>query len=83
MEAQDNEHWPVVDLGTKPIAMSSEDWEKLNRKARRMIHLCLSDSVLLNISGEDSMKKLWEKLGNLYQLKSLVNKLFLRKIVSS
>ena len=29
--------------------------------------------------GEDTAKKLWEKLGNLYQLNSLVNKLFLRK----
>ena len=44
-----------------------------------MIHLCLSDSILLNVSGEESMKKLWEKLGNLYQSQSLVNKLFLRK----
>ena len=44
-----------------------------------MIHLCLLDSILLNVSGEDSMKKMWEKLGNLYQSKSLVNKLFLGK----
>jgi hypothetical protein len=35
--------------------------------------------VLLNVSGEDSTKKLWDKLGSLYQSKSLVNKLFLRK----
>jgi hypothetical protein len=34
--------------------------------------------VLLNVSGEDSNKKPWDKLGNLYQSKSLVNKLFLR-----
>jgi hypothetical protein len=34
--------------------------------------------VLLNVSGEDSVKKLWEKLGSLYQSKYLVNKLFLR-----
>ena len=33
----------------------------------------------MNVSGEDSVKKLWEKLGSLYQSKSLVNKLFLRK----
>jgi hypothetical protein len=33
----------------------------------------------LNVSGEDSTKKLWDKLGSLYQSKSLVNKLFLRK----
>ena len=66
-----------MDLGTNPIGMPSEDWEKLDRKARSTIRLCLSDSVLLNVSGEDFVKKLWEKLGNLYQSKSLVNKLFL------
>jgi hypothetical protein len=73
----DKEQWATVDLGTKPTGLSIEDWEKLDRKARSTIHLCLSDSVLLNVSGEDSAKKLWEKLGNLYQSKSLVNKLFL------
>ena len=41
--------------------------------------MCLSDSVLLKVSGEDSAIKLWEKLGSLYQSKSLVNKLFLQK----
>jgi hypothetical protein len=44
-----------------------------------MIRLCLSDSVLLNISREDTTKKMWDKLGSLYQSKSLVNKLFLEK----
>jgi hypothetical protein len=31
------------------------------------------------VSGEATTKELWDKLGNLYQSKSLVNKLFLRK----
>jgi hypothetical protein len=75
----DKEQWPTVDPGIKPITMSSEDWEKLDRKARSMIRFCLSDSILLNAFGEDFAKKLWEKLGNLYQSKPLVNKLFLRK----
>jgi hypothetical protein len=35
--------------------------------------------VLLNVSGESTVEELWDKLGNLYQSKSLVNKLFLRK----
>jgi len=34
---------------------------------------------LLNVSGEATMKALWDKLGTLYQSKSLVNKLFLWK----
>ena len=41
--------------------------------------MCVSDSVLLNVSGEATVKALWDKLGTLYQSKSLVNKLFLRK----
>ena len=33
----------------------------------------------MNVSGEATAKALWDKLGTLYQSKSLVNKLFLRK----
>jgi hypothetical protein len=59
--------------------MSKEDWDKLDIRARSIIRLCLEDSVLLNVSGESTTKELWDKLGNLYQSKSLVNKLFLQK----
>ena len=59
--------------------MSDEDWKKLDRKAKSTIRLCVSDSVFLNVSGEATMKNLWEKLGTLYQSKALVNKFFLRK----
>ena len=69
----------MVDPGTKPMAMSDEDWKKLDRKAKSTIRLCVSYSVLLNVSGEATAKTLWEKFGTLYQSKSLVNKLFLRK----
>ena len=40
------------------------------------IRLCLSDSVLLNVSGEYTTKGLWDKLGALYQSGSLVNNFF-------
>jgi hypothetical protein len=69
----------VVDSGMKIATMSKEDWVKLERKVRSTIFLCLSNSILLNISREDTTKKLWEKLKNLYQSKSLVNKLFIQK----
>jgi hypothetical protein len=51
----------------------------LDQKAKSTIRLCLSDSILLNVSEEATTKYLWDKLGKLYQSKSLVNKLFLRK----
>ena len=68
-----------MDPGRKPTATSQEYWYKLEIRARSTIRLCLSDSVLLNVSGDDSVVKLWEKLGSLYQSKSLVNKMFLQK----
>jgi hypothetical protein len=64
---------------TPPIGMSKEDWENLDRRARSTIRLCLVYSVLLNFSGEYTTKELWDKLGNLYQSKAMVNNLFLRK----
>ena len=56
----------VMYLGTNTTVMSKEDWDKLDRKERSTVDLCLSNSTSLNVSGEDSAKKLWEKLGNLY-----------------
>jgi len=43
--------------------------------------MCASDIVLLNVSGEYLMKALWEKLRTLYQSKSLMNKIFLWKMM--
>jgi hypothetical protein len=56
-----------------------KEWEKWERRERSTIRLCLEDSVLLNVSCEYLAKKLWDKLGSLYQLNFLVNNLFLKK----
>jgi hypothetical protein len=75
----DRDQWIAVDLGMEPTGTSADDWKKMDQKAKSTIRLCLSDLVLLNVSKEATAKDLWEKLGKLYQSKSLVNKLFLRK----
>jgi hypothetical protein len=75
----DRDQWIMVDTCTAPTVTSKDDWKKLDRKAKSTIRLCLYDSILLNVSEEATTKDLWEKLGKLYQSKSLVNKLFLRK----
>jgi hypothetical protein len=74
----DREQWTTICPHTQPIGMSTEEWEKLERRASSTIRLCLADSVLLNVSSEYSANKLWDKLGSLYQSKYLVNKLLLR-----
>jgi hypothetical protein len=46
----DKDQWITVDLGTAPTITSTYDWKKLDQKAKITIRLCLSDSVLLNVS---------------------------------
>ena len=75
----DKDQWIAIDAGTKPTGVTDEEWKKLDRKAKRTVRFCVSDSVLLNVSGESTVKALWDKLGTLYQSKYLVNKLFLWK----
>jgi hypothetical protein len=75
----DRDQWIVVDPDTAPTRTSADDWKKLDQKAKRKIRLRLLDSLLLNVSEEATTKDLWDKLRNLYQYKSLVNKLLLRK----
>ena len=41
----DKEQWVAIDPGTKPIAMSSKYWDKLDINPRSTIHLYLSDSL--------------------------------------
>jgi hypothetical protein len=59
--------------------MLTEEWEKIKRRERSKIWLCVADSILLNVSGEYLTKKLWDNLRRVYQSKYVVNKLFLIK----
>ena len=59
----DKDQWIAVDPGTKPMGVSDEEWKKLDQKAKSTIRLSVSDSILLNVSGESTAKALWHKLG--------------------
>jgi hypothetical protein len=52
----DKYQWIVVDPGIAPIRTSTNEWKKLDRKAKSTIRLCLSDSVLLNVLEEATTK---------------------------
>ena len=53
--------------------------EEVGLEGKSTIRLCVLDLVLLNVLGEAMAKDLCDKLGTLYESKSLVNKLFLWK----
>ena len=76
---EDRDLWEAASLNVRPAMISQADWELKDRKAKGLIRLCLADLVLLNVFDEKTLNSLWTRLGFVYQAKSLVNKLFLRK----
>ena len=59
--------------------VSNEDWEELNLKADSIIRLCLAKNILANVFGISTAKGLWEKLEQMYQVKSLSNWLYIKE----
>ncbi|WP_425268094.1 hypothetical protein [Enterobacter hormaechei] len=76
---EDRDLWEATTNATRPATIAQADWDIKDRKAKGLIRLCLTDAVLLNVLDEKTAYSLWERLGAVYQAKSLVNKLFLRK----
>ncbi|KAF3622233.1 hypothetical protein FXO38_31400 [Capsicum annuum] len=59
--------------------ISDEEWEELDMKAASQIRLYLAKNVLANVIGLSTTKELWEKLEELYQTKSISNRLYLKE----
>ena len=59
--------------------ISDEDWEELDLKAASTIRLCLAKIILANVSRISTAKGLWENLEQMYQVKSLSNRLYLKE----
>lgn len=70
---------PLGGKSKKGPNMSIEDWDILDRKAFRSIHLCLTQSVAFNITKEKTTKELIKTLENLYEKPSILNEVFLMK----
>ena len=77
----DRDLWDAVDANVQRPSdpTAAAQYDVMDRKAKGLIRLCLADSVLINVHEENSAKKLWTKLGEMYQVKSLLNQIFLRK----
>ena len=63
------------------LATEAIEYDVRDKKAKSLIRLCLADSILINVHEEPTMKKLWKKLSEIYQEKSLVNNIFLKEEV--
>ena len=77
----DQDLWDAIDekkLRPKDPTLAAQ-YDVTDKKDKGLIRLCLADSILINVHEEPTAKKLWKKLSEIYQGKSLVNKIFLRK----
>jgi len=63
----------------KLTSMIDTEWDILNRKALRTIHLCLAALVAFNISKEMTIEGLMSTLAKLYERPLASNKVFLMK----
>ncbi|KAL6322910.1 hypothetical protein AAG906_021815 [Vitis piasezkii] len=59
--------------------VSDEENDELMEKAHSVILLCLGNEVFHEVVEEDTTTKLWLRLESLYMMKSLTNRLYLKK----
>ncbi|GJU45143.1 zinc finger, CCHC-type containing protein [Tanacetum coccineum] len=66
-------------LETLPADMEAGEKAVLMKKSYNTLILCLGDRVLWEVSKETTVTGIWTKLTSLYMIKSLVNRLYLKK----
>ena len=66
-------------IGSGKASINDEDWEELDDRTTGAIQLYLANNVLANVGNILTTKDLWERLEKLYQIKSISNRLYLKK----
>ena len=63
----------------QPYTMKDDEWSELDGRVLSGIRLCLADDVLFNIVSEKTAVGLWAKIEKLYMIKSLTNRILLKR----
>ena len=58
---------------------SDEKWNEMDSNAVANLHLALADSVLSSVAEKKTTKEIWDVLIKLYEVKSLHNRIFLKR----
>ncbi|GJR72151.1 retrovirus-related pol polyprotein from transposon TNT 1-94 [Tanacetum coccineum] len=73
------QHGCEAALEVLPADMEAQTKVELNKKAHNAMILCLRNKVLRGVTVETTAVRVWTKLETLYMIKSLANKLYLKK----
>jgi len=76
---KDGTHKTLLVIVKKPSKMEDDEWNDIDFCAKMTIIQCLSYEVLYNMMSEETTSDLWCRLESLYMMKSLSNKLFMKK----
>ncbi|KAJ0546581.1 putative RNA-directed DNA polymerase [Helianthus annuus] len=66
----------VVLKDEKPEKMPQVDWDRMDKKARTVITLSVSENVAFNIQKETSARGMTATLSNIYEKPSTANKVY-------
>jgi len=69
----------VTAIEGRPIGITDEKWKEMDDNVVANLHLALADSVLSSIAEKKTAKEIWDALTKLYEVKSLHNKIFLKR----
>ena len=70
----------LLGITEKPDDMTDAEWADIDDRAISTIVTYITDKVLNNVIYETTAQGMWERLEELYQGKSLSNKLFLKAL---
>ena len=63
----------------RPTGIADDKWKEMDDNAVANFHLAMADSVLSSVAEKKTAKEIWDVLTKLYEVKSLHNKIFLKR----
>ena len=63
----------------KLTRLADDKWKEMDDNAVANLHLALADSVLSSVTEKKTTRKIWNALVKLYKVKSLHNRIFLKR----
>ncbi|KAH9681067.1 Integrase catalytic domain-containing protein [Citrus sinensis] len=73
----------LATIGERPMEITDDKWNEIDGNAISDLHLALADGVLSSVAEKNTTKEIWDTLTKLYEAKSLHNKMFLKRKLST
>ena len=69
----------LATIERRPTGATNDKWKEMDDSAVANLHLALTDSMLSSVVKKKMEKEIWDALVKLYKVKSLYNKIFVKR----